>query len=210
MTRVLIADDHPLVLRGIESVLSGTSYKVVAMVADGAAVLDALPTAKPDILVLDIRMPKRTGLDVLRTLRCRGDNRPVVLLTVDPNDNTVMEAIQFEVNGFIMKEGAESQIVTCLDHIMKGERWIDRVVLQRALDVTRRGTGAKRGPLAALTPRERSIAKLVSEGRRNKEIAAEFGITEGTVKVSLHRMYERLGISNRTELAIMTKDSTDV
>ena len=210
MTRVLIADDHPLVLRGIESVLSGTKYQVVAMVADGAAVLDALPTAKPDILVLDIRMPKRTGLDVLRTLRCRGDDRPVVLLTVDPNDATVMEAIQFEVNGFIMKEGAESQIVTCLDHIMNGERWIDRVVLQRALDVTRRGSGAKRGPLATLTPRERSIAQLVSEGRRNKEIAAEFGITEGTVKVSLHRMYERLGISNRTELAIMTKDSTDV
>ena len=210
MTRVLIADDHPLVLRGIESVLSGTNYQVVAMVADGAAVLDALPTAKPDILVLDIRMPKRTGLDVLRTLRCRGDDRPVVLLTVDPNDNMVMEAIQFEVNGFIMKEGAESQIVTCLDHIMNGERWIDRVVLQRALDVTRRGSGAKRGPLATLTPRERSIAQLVSEGRRNKEIAAEFGITEGTVKVSLHRMYERLGISNRTELAIMTKDNTDV
>ena len=84
MTRVLIADDHPLVLRGIESVLSGTKYQVVAMVADGAAALDALPTAKPDILVLDIRMPKRTGLDVLRTLRCRGDDRPVVLLTVDP------------------------------------------------------------------------------------------------------------------------------
>lgn len=205
MTRVLIADDHPLMLSGIEAVLRSTDYEVVAKVRDGAAALDAIAAARPDILVLDIKMPGRSGLDVLRTLRARGDDRTVVLLTAHLDDGALMEAIQLEVNGIILKEGAETLIVTCLDHVRRGERWIERTVLQRALDVTMRDGAAPRGPLAALTPRERSIARLVGEGLRNRDVAAELGLTEGTVKVCLHRMYEKLGISNRTELAMLAR-----
>src|SRR5687768_18542705 len=99
-------------LSGIEAMLRGTVYEVVGKARDGAAALDALPSVRPDILVLDLKMPSRSGLDVLRTLRSRGDIRPVVILTADLDDQSLMESIQLGVNGIIMKEGAENLIVT--------------------------------------------------------------------------------------------------
>ena len=208
MTRVLIADDHPLMLSGIEAVLRGTRYEVVAKVADGGAVLDGVEAARPDILVLDIKMPGRTGIDVLRTLRAARDERPVVLLTADIDDRSLLEAVRLGVNGIILKAGAETQILACLDQVGGGDRWIDPSLLQRALDLAAGGAPAP-GPLARLTARERAIARLVGEGRRNREIGDELGLTEGTVKVCLHRIYEKLGIANRTELALLERDSTE-
>jgi len=209
MTRVLIADDHPLMLSGIDAVLRGTDYEIVAKVRDGAAALDALATARPDILILDVRMPKRNGLEVLRDLRGRGDTRPVVLLTADIDDRALMEAIRLDVDGIIMKEGAESQILTCLDKVRGGERWIERSVVQRALDISMRNGAEPQTPLAALSARERRIARLVSEGLRNKEIGRDLGMSEGTVKIYLHRIYEKLGIQNRVELAMLCRDAPE-
>lgn len=209
MTRVLLADDHPLMLSGIEAMLRGTVYEVVGKARDGAAALEALPSVRPDILVLDLKMPSRSGLDVLRTLRSRGDSRPVVILTADLDDQSLLESIQLGVNGIIMKEGAENLIVTCLDHVARGERWIERSVLQRALDITLRDGAEPRGALGALAPRERAISRLVGAGLRNREIADELGLSEGTVKVCLHRIYEKLEISNRTELAMLARELAD-
>ena len=196
-------------LSGIEAMLRGTVYEVVGKARDGAAALDALPSVRPDILVLDLKMPSRSGLDVLRTLRSRGDIRPVVILTADLDDQSLMESIQLGVNGIIMKEGAENLIVTCLDHVARGERWIERSVLQRALEITMRDGAEPKGALGALAPRERAISRLVGAGLRNREIADELGLSEGTVKVCLHRIYEKLEISNRTELAMLARELTD-
>ncbi len=210
MIRILLADDHPLMLSGIESMLRGTVYDVVAKLSDGAAALEAVPSARPDILVLDLKMPRRNGLDVLRTLRCRGDLRPVVILTGDLDDQSLMEAIQLGVNGIIQKEGAENLIVTCLDHVARGERWIERSILQRALDITLRDGAAPAGKLGKLAPRERAISRLVGAGLRNRDIADELGLSEGTVKVCLHRIFEKLDISNRTELAMLARELIDL
>ena len=206
MTRVLIADDHPLMLSGIEAVLRGTRHQVVAKVADGDAVLDGLEAARPDILVLDIKMPGRTGIEVLRTLRAARDERLVVLLTADIDDRSLLEAVRLGVNGIILKEGAETQILACLDQVAAGGRWIDPNLLQRALDLAAGGAPSA-GPLARLTAREREIARLVGEGLRNREIGDALGLTEGTVKVCLHRIYEKIGIANRTELALLERDA---
>ena len=207
MTRVLIADDHPLMLSGLEAVLRGTAYEVAARAGDGDEALDAATSAMADILILDIKMPGRSGLDVLRALRDTGDPRPVVLLTADIDDQGLVEAIRLGVNGIIMKEGAETQLLACLDRVRAGGRWIEGPVLQRALDLAV-GSGSKpKGPLARLTNRERAIARLVGEGLRNREIGDELGLTEGTVKVCLHRIYEKLDISNRTELAVLDREA---
>ena len=206
MSRILIADDHPLMLSGLEAVLRDTPYQVVVKARDGVELLNLLPTARPDIMIVDINMPGRNGIEVLRTLRSKGDRRPVVLLTADLHDDALADALDLDVNGIILKEGAETLLITCLDQVARGGRWIDGGIVQRALDIARKGA-VDRGPLAQLTVRERAIAQLVGQGLRNREIGQELGLTEGTVKVALHRIYEKLGIETRVELAMLARDA---
>lgn len=205
MKKVLVADDHPIMLAGIEAVLRGTRFEVVATASDGTSVVELVERVDPDILVLDVRMPGMSGVDILRTLRRRGDLRPVVLLTAQLGDQALLEAAELGVNGLLLKEGAQNLLVTCLDHVVNGRKWIDREVMQRALDLKLKG-GARAG-MAGLSARERQISHLVAQGKRNRDIAAELGITEGTVKVRLHKIYDKLGVGSRTELAILARDS---
>lgn len=207
MTRVLIADDHPVVLSGIQSILLDTPYEVVAAARTGAEALDMIAAARPDILILDVRMPELSGLDVVRALRSRGDTRPVVLLTASLADELLLEAIDLGVQGIVLKEGAQHLLVRCLDEVKSGRRWIEHGLLQQALDL-KMGGGKAKG-VGALSPRERAIAGLVAQGLRNREIAGQLGITEGTVKIHLHRIYEKLGVSNRTELAVLARNAGD-
>jgi two-component system nitrate/nitrite response regulator NarP len=208
MTRVLIADDHPIMLSGIEAILRDSEFSVVAKLTDGAAVLEALSTTRPEILILDVQMPERTGLDVLRTLRSRGDQRPVVLLTASLDDSGLLEAIQLGVNGIILKDGAQSLLLRCLEDVRNGRRWIEKSLLERALEISMGGGAETRDGLQSLSNRERAIVGLVAQGIRNRDVASELGITEGTVKVYLHRIYEKLGVTNRTELAIYARDAS--
>ena len=206
MSRILIADDHPLMLSGLEAVLRDTPYQVVGKARDGIELLNLLPTSRPDILIVDINMPGRNGIEVLRTLRSKGDRRPVILLTADLHDDALTDALDLDVNGIILKEGAETLLITCLDQVARGGRWIDGAIVQRALDIARKGA-VDRGPLAQLTVRERAIAHLVGQGLRNREIGQELGLTEGTVKVALHRIYGKLGIETRVDLAMLARDA---
>jgi two-component system, NarL family, nitrate/nitrite response regulator NarL len=203
--KVLIADDHPVVLSGIEAILHDTPYEVVGTAASGAEVLEALPRLRPDILLLDVRMPNEGGIDVLRTLRCRGDERPVILLTASLTDQLLLDAIELGVQGIVLKEGAQNLLVRCLDEVAAGRKWISRELLQLALDLKMDG-GVPASELRSLTPRERAISGLVAQGKRNRQIGDELGIAEGTVKVHLHRIYEKLGVGNRTELAMLGRD----
>jgi two-component system nitrate/nitrite response regulator NarP len=202
MTRILMADDHPFIMSGVEAVLRDAGYEVVGKTPDGTAFLEALAAARPDILILDVQMPERDGIDVLLTLRSRGDTRPIVLLTADLDDRRLLEAIKGGVSGIVLKEGAEATLVECLSSVSKGKRWIDKALLERALNVTIDGT-PQSDPLGALTTREKAIASLIAQGLRNREVASELGLTEGTVKVYLHNMYVKLGVENRTELAVL-------
>lgn len=206
MVRVLIADDHPIIAAGLELFLKDTEYEIVAHCSDGAAVLAEVARLDPDLLILDERMPGHSGVDLLRILRERGDQRPVVLLTGSIDDDRAMQAIQLGVNGLVLKHTAADLLVQCLDQVKAGFRWMDQGVLQRALDQALSSKKqAAEDPLARLSPREREIVGLVVGGARNQEIATELGISPGTVKVHLHRIYEKLGLRNRTELALFAK-----
>ena len=207
MTKVLVADDDPLTLAGIEQLLANSNFKVVATASSGMEVLDNLASTRPEMLILDIRMPERSGLDVLRTLRGRGDTRPIVLLTGSINDQSAREAMDLGVNGLVIKASAPRDLLVCLDTVAKGRRWFDQDVMQRAMDLV--GGSAQRDPLEALSPRERGIAGLVQRGLRNKEIADELGLTEGTVKVHLHKIFEKLDLRSRTELILLAKNDSE-
>lgn len=202
MTRVLIADDDPLTASGIEVLLANSNFQIVADARSGKEVLETLAGARPDILVLDIRMPERSGLDVLRTLRGRGDKRPVVLLTGGINDQAAREAMELGVDGLVLKASAPRDLLICLEAVSRGRRWFDQEVMQRTMELAHSG-GSDRDPLQQLSVRERGIVSLVQRGLRNKEIADELGLSEGTVKVHLHKIFEKLDIQSRTELILL-------
>ena len=205
MTTILIADDHPMVLSGIRAVLENTPFEVIASAENGLQVLSTLASAKPDILLLDFNMPELNGLQVLRTLRERKDKRLVVLLMADISQHDLREAIQLGANGVILKQTAPSQLLLCLEHVLGGGRWIDQNLMERALGDVSEAEDPVRRAVEALTPRERTMAQLVGTGLSNRDIAEELGLTEGAVKVIFHRMYMKLGIANRVELALVAR-----
>lgn len=208
MTRLLVAEDDPLTLEGIKVLLGATTYDIVATASDGETVLELLPAKRPDMLLLDFDMPRRSGLDVLRLLRERGDKRAVVLLTGSMSDRRAYEALQLGLNGLVIKSAAPKHLLTCLDAVVQGRRWIEHGVLQRAMEISLDPDGGG-DPLRPLSKRERSIVGLVLQGLRNKQIAGELGIGEGTVKVHLHNVFEKLGVSNRMELARVASSALD-
>jgi two-component system nitrate/nitrite response regulator NarP len=200
MIPVLVADDHGFIRAGVEAVLRGTSFGVIAGAASGEETLDAIITHDPAIVLLDINMPGMNGVQALEALRAKGDMRPVVLLTAEISDRQLLAVMRAGVDGIISKDGAEDELIDVLEQVQAGKRAINPTLLQRALDLSLKPEG---GPLERLNPRERRIARLVARGLRNRDIGAELNIGEGTVKVYLHAMYQKLAIDNRTELALL-------
>lgn len=201
MTTVLIADDHAFIRAGVEAVLRGSRFTIVGQCADGAEALDKVAELDPDICVFDIRMPGTDGVAALEALRARGDRRPVILLTADLEDAHLLAAVKAGVNGLVLKEGAEDSLLDCLEAVASGRRAVPADLLERALDLSL--SKQQPGAFASLAPRERAIVEQVGRGLRNRDIAAALGMSEGTVKVYLHGIYQKLGVENRTELAIM-------
>ena len=196
MTRILLADDHPMIQSAVEAMLRGSDYKLVAKASSGNEALREIEEQDPEIVVLDIQMPDGTGLEVLRQLRSSGDNRKVVLLTASIDEAGFAEALSLKVDGVLLKTSDPALLIDCLDSVRAGDEWIDGELRAEA---ERGAVGRDR---SILSPRETELVNLVRQGLRNRDIADRLGITEGTVKVYLHSVFEKTGVANRTELAI--------
>jgi two-component system nitrate/nitrite response regulator NarP len=200
MIRLIVADDHPLVLRGIEGLFDASEFQIVALCADGASAMAQIQQAACDVAVLDIHMPGMTGIDILKQVRRQGLPVKIVLLTSTIDDDSLVDVVRESVDGLVLKEAAAEVLVTCVKAVSRGEAWIDREAMGRAL----RKLSAR--PPAKLTEREVEVAQFVAQGLRNKEIANRARISEGTVKMHLHNIYEKLGVGSRTELALRVRD----
>jgi two-component system nitrate/nitrite response regulator NarP len=198
MTRIVLADDHPMIQAAVEALLRGSQYQLVAKAGTGTEALQAIAANDPEIVVLDVHMPDGSGLDVLRKMRGGGDKRPVILLTASIDDAGFEEALSLKVDGALLKSSDPALLLDCLDSVASGEEWIDPQLQKQAYDA--RIAATERG--VTLSPRERELVQLVRQGMRNRDIAEKLGITEGTVKVYLHSVFEKTGVANRTELAI--------
>jgi two-component system nitrate/nitrite response regulator NarP len=199
VTRILLSDDHPMIRTAIEVLLRDTGYEIAGTAGTGEETLGEVERTRPDILLLDLQMPGGGGMDVLRRLP-PGRIRPkVILLTAGIDDSSLMEAKAAGVQGMVLKNSDPAYLIQCLDRVKSGGSWIDPELKARmqALADTLGGAGR-----AQLAPRERELIRFVRRGLRNREIASELGVTEGTVKVYLHAIFEKLGVSSRTELAI--------
>jgi DNA-binding NarL/FixJ family response regulator len=199
---LVVADDHPMLLDGIVGLLAAAGHDVKARCLEGQEALDAIKLYQPDIAILDIHMPNLSGLDLLRIARQERWRTRVVILTASLDPQPIMEALHLRADGIILKGAGGDTMLKCLERVMEGEQWLDRDAMHQIVDQL--GKPVDR-PLE-LTPRETEVARLVSLGSRNKEIARELDISEGTVKMHLHNLYEKLNVSSRTELAILVRD----
>lgn len=199
MTRLLLADDHPMIRTAIEVLLRETSYEIVGVAASGAETLTSVERLKPDVLLLDLQMPDGTGMDVFRELKSKGGAPRMIILTAAIDDASLMEAKSLGASGMVLKSSDPAYIIECLDRVSRGGQWIDPELAERVQELSDTFGSSGR---PALAPRERQLVRFVRQGLRNREIAKQLGVTEGTVKVYLHAVFDKLGVSNRTELAI--------
>lgn len=197
MTRVLIADDHPMIGAALEMLLRGTGYEIVGRARSGEEALDQIALLQPDLVLLDVNMPGKSGVEVLRRIRRGGASRAVILLTAGMDDTQLIGADGLDPDGIVLKTSDPVLLLECMDAVRGGGSWVDPEITARIAAVKAR---AASGP--SLTPRERQLVDLVRRGMRNRDIAAELGVTEGTVKVYLHAIFDKLGVDNRTELAM--------
>jgi len=203
--RVIIADDHPIVLHGLQQLFARAGdFEIVAACANGEDALAAVRTRQADVLVLDLRMPGMSGLAVLRAIAADGLTMKTVLLSAAVQDEQVVQAVQLGVLGVVLKESPPEELLACVRKVSQGLPCLESDTMARAFNqVLKREAPVAEG--AALTPRELEIVRMVSEGLRNKEIGERLSISEGTVKVHLHNVYEKLGVDGRLELLLFAQ-----
>lgn len=200
--RLILADDHPIVLHGLQQLFARhPDFAVVASCKDGEEALAAMRTQPADVLVLDLRMPGMSGLAVLRAMAGEGLTMKTVLLSAAVQDEQVVQAVQLGVLGVVLKEAPPEDLLACVRRVAEGLPWLETETMAKAFD---RAHGTPVGPAQgeSLTPRELEIVRMVGEGLRNREIGQRLSISEGTVKVHLHNVYEKLGVDGRLELVL--------
>lgn len=201
--RLVLADDHPIVLDGLENLFRlEPDFRVVARCVSAEECLGAVRRYEPDVLILDVRMPRHDGLTVLRELHREKHPTRVVLLAAALEEEEVLEALRLGVRGMLLKELAPQMVVQCVRKVHAGEQWVEKQAFGRALDTLLRREAGEREAASVLTPREIEMVGMVARGLRNREMSQRLAISEGTVKIHLHNIYRKLKVENRVELIL--------
>src|SRR3954470_19131342 len=204
--RVVLADDHPIVLGGLRALLQAEAgMEIVAAALDGATALEMIRAHEPEIAVLDIYMPQLTGLDVLDAIERDGLATRVVVLAGSVSDEQIATAVERGAWGLLLKESAPGTLIDCLKTVAAGQRWLPEELVAPAIRRASERRASDVRPERVLTAREYEIARLVAQGLSNKHIARALAISAGTVKIHLHKTYDKLGGVNRTSLAVLIR-----
>ena len=208
--RVLIADDHPIVRDGLKRLLGlEDDIDVVGEASDGNEVLELVAQLEPDIVLLDLRMPNVDGLSALQSLQSSLGRSKVIVLTASEDKNEFVQAMKLGCSGIVLKQTSPDLIVKSIRKVQAGEIWLDShttaaVMRQFAStpEMAVSGGGSKGRERSPLSAREREIVAFVAQGYKNKEMAEKMFISEQTVKNHLHNIFDKLGVSDRLELAL--------
>lgn len=201
--RIAIADDHAIVLHGLKRLLDGESaFEVVQCCTTGREAILIARSGAVDVLLLDVKMPGMSGIDVLRVLSTSPPPCAIVLLTAAVSDGDAIEGLRLGARGIVLKESSPDTLLECVMCVSRGEQWIDREMRARVVDAPARRDASAVDARRALTVRETEIVRMISQGLRNKVIAERLSISEGTVKIHLHNVYDKLGLDGRLELML--------
>ena len=193
--RLLIADDHPVVRLGLVTMINAQpDMRVAAEVAGGKAAVKAFDPERIDIGLIDLRMPEMTGVEVITAIRGRQPKAKLIVLTTYDSDEDIYRALQAGAMGYIIKAMPHQVLIEAIRRVSAGMRYIPESVSRQLAD---------RLPDSELTPREHEVLKLIAKGKSNREIATDLGITEGTVKCHVNVILGRLGVSARTQAAVV-------
>jgi DNA-binding NarL/FixJ family response regulator len=205
-TRILIADDHPIFRDGLKRLLEAESdLRVVGEACDGVEAIELVKKLAPEILLLDLAMPRLAGLEALRGLSTTTVPVRVILLTAAAEKQQIVEALQLGARGVVLKDSATQILLTSIRAVMDGEYWVGRESVSNLVQYLRNLIDSSPPPARrryGLTPRELEIISAVVAGYANKEIAEHFKISEDTVKHHLSNVFDKLGVSTRLELAL--------
>jgi len=206
MTRILLADDHPIVLDGLAMLLAAAGFEIAGRCANGDATRPLIEAGDVDVAVLDIQMPGATGLDLLREVRAAKRATPrIVILTASLEIGQLVDAVELEADGLVLKETAAERIVHCVEEVAAGRQWIDNDALLRVVGELGRRE-ARAASTQALTERENEVARLAAKGMRNRDIALTLGVSESTVKMHLGNVFDKLRLDSRAALAAFARD----
>jgi len=202
--RVFIADDQLLVRQGIRRLLElDREIEIAGEAEDGTQTISRVPQTQPDVLLLDIRMPKKSGVDVLRELAAAKALPPTLILTTFEDSAVVLEGIRAGARGFMLKDVSYEQLIHAIHAIAAGETLFQPAITQRLL----RSVAAVSTPPSDLTDREREVVRLMAGGYSNKEIAHALGTAEGTIKNHVSNILSKLGVRDRTRAVLKALES---
>jgi DNA-binding NarL/FixJ family response regulator len=202
--RVLLADDHALVRNGIASLLTANGIEVVGEASDGLEALEKARDLKPDIIIMDIKMPRCNGLEATRLIKTELPQIKIVVLTVSDEEDDLFDAIKSGASGYLLKNIKSEEFLSLLSRVLDGEAAISPVLAGKIIDeFARQATTQEKPPSSPsdLTNREIDVLKQVAEGLKNREIAELLDITENTVKYHLRNIMEKLHLQNKAQVA---------
>jgi two-component system, NarL family, response regulator DevR len=199
---LMLVDDSAVVRAGLRSLLEGE--RTIAIVAEAGTVKEAAEASiriRPDVVLLDIRLPDGSGFDACRTILRRHPNARVIFLTSVADDALVEQAIRAGAHGYLLKEIDAGGLIRAIQDVAAGKSILDASVTSSVLQLVK--SGGLRDPLASLSPQERRVVALIADGKTNKEIGSELGLSEKTVKNYLSRVFEKLNVSRRAQAAAL-------
>lgn len=200
--KVMITDDHKMVREGIKQLLElNDSISVVGMASDGDECISVLESKKPDLLLLDINMPGKNGLEIIEEIKKINFNVKIILLTVHNEVDYLLKAVEIGADGYVLKDSGSAELVNAIEIVMSGESYIqpDMIPMLNSKMIAKNSDKEK---MKNLTKRELEVLVLVSEGMFNKEIADKLSISERTVKNHISSIFKKIDVADRTQAAV--------
>ena len=208
MIRVFIVEDHAIVREGISNLLGlSTDIKVIGAVASAEEALTAVPAAKPDVLLLDMKLPNMDGVELIRRLRTSSDLPPTLILTTFEDDDLLLDGLRAGAKGYQLKDVTLERLLVAIREIAAGGSFINPAVTARVLQAAGKESPSRNPVGPPLTERETHVLRLMANGYSNREIGVALAITEGTIKNHVSNILAKLGVRDRTRAVLKGLES---